>query len=93
MIDRSGIRKVVASAVVAAAVTFTPLTGGIVSAEETEDINLGVGELQECAISKSMDADVDGRDFLAWQRGTRSSDQGVSGSDLADWQANYGGGY
>jgi autotransporter-associated beta strand protein len=40
-----------------------------------------------------FDGDVDGRDFLAWQRG--GSPNGtpggpVSASDLADWQANYG---
>jgi hypothetical protein len=31
---------------------------------------------------------VDGRDFLAWQRG--SSPNPLSATDLADWQANYG---
>jgi hypothetical protein len=41
------------------------------------------------------DGDVDGRDFLMWQRG--ESPNGtlggpVSGLDLVDWQANYGGG-
>jgi hypothetical protein len=34
------------------------------------------------------DGDVDGRDFLAWQRG--SSPTPLSASDLADWQANFG---
>jgi T5SS/PEP-CTERM-associated repeat protein len=34
------------------------------------------------------DGDVDGRDFLLWQRG--SSPDPRSGGDLADWQANYG---
>jgi hypothetical protein len=34
------------------------------------------------------DGDVDGRDFLAWQRG--ESPTPLSASDLADWQANYG---
>jgi hypothetical protein len=34
------------------------------------------------------DGDVDGRDFLAWQRG--SSPNPLSASDLADWQAGYG---
>jgi hypothetical protein len=37
-----------------------------------------------------VDGDVDGRDFLAWQRG--ESPNPLSGSDLADWQANYGAG-
>ena len=40
-----------------------------------------------------VDGDVDGRDFLLWQRG--GSPNGtpggpVSAADLADWQANYG---
>jgi hypothetical protein len=34
------------------------------------------------------DDDVDGRDFLAWQRG--NSPNPLSASDLADWQGNYG---
>ncbi len=34
------------------------------------------------------DGDVDGRDFLIWQRGGSPAAQ--SSSDLADWQANYG---
>jgi hypothetical protein len=36
------------------------------------------------------DGDVDGRDFLVWQRGDSPSP--LSASDLADWQANYGAG-
>jgi hypothetical protein len=35
-----------------------------------------------------MDGDVDGRDFLAWQRG--NSPNPFSGGDLAAWQAAYG---
>ncbi len=35
-----------------------------------------------------FDGDVDGRDFLIWQRG--GSPNPLSASDLADWQANYG---
>jgi hypothetical protein len=34
------------------------------------------------------DGDVDGRDFLDWQRG--GSPSPLSASDLADWQNNYG---
>ena len=37
-----------------------------------------------------LDGTVDGNDFLLWQRGLAS--QSPSASDLADWQANYGGG-
>jgi hypothetical protein len=58
-----------------------------------EDINIGIGELQECTISKSMDGDSDGRDFLAWQRNVGPSSSSASAGDLADWQANYGTGY
>ena len=35
-----------------------------------------------------LDLDVDGRDFLAWQRG--GSPNPLSATDLADWRANYG---
>lgn len=34
------------------------------------------------------DNEVDGRDFLAWQRG--ESPNPLSANDLADWQSNYG---
>jgi hypothetical protein len=34
------------------------------------------------------DGDVDGRDFLVWQRG--ESPMPLSAGDLAEWQANYG---
>jgi hypothetical protein len=36
-----------------------------------------------------FDGDVDGRDFLVWQRG--NSPNPLSAADLADWSANYGG--
>ncbi len=36
----------------------------------------------------NFDDDVDGRDFLLWQRG--GSPNPLSGSDLVTWQANYG---
>lgn len=36
-----------------------------------------------------FDADVDGADFLAWQRG--ESPAPLSATDLADWKSNYGG--
>lgn len=36
------------------------------------------------------DGDIDGRDFLRWQRG--QSPNSLSASDLADWQAGYGAG-
>jgi hypothetical protein len=36
------------------------------------------------------DGDVDGRDFLIWQRGGSTPGGPLSASDLADWQTNYG---
>ncbi len=36
-----------------------------------------------------FDGDVDGRDFLIWQRG-ESTNGPLDAGDLADWQANYG---
>ncbi|TWU27401.1 virginiamycin B lyase family protein [Bythopirellula polymerisocia] len=35
-----------------------------------------------------FDGDVDGRDFLVWQRG--GSTNGINSGDLADWQTHYG---
>ena len=35
-----------------------------------------------------FDGDVDGNDFLIWQRG--GSPNGINSGDLADWQAGYG---
>ncbi len=40
------------------------------------------------ALPGDFDIDVDGFDFLKWQRG--ESPNPLSASDLADWEANYG---
>ncbi len=37
-----------------------------------------------------LDGDVDGQDFLMWQRGESPGGNAVGSTDLADWQANYG---
>ena len=71
MTTRSGFYKLIGGAAITGALTLTSVFGGVALADNT-DINIGVGELQECTISKSMDVadgDVDGRDFLVWQRG------------------------
>ena len=125
-------------------VTLTKITVGAVAgvaavmslapgSARADGINIGVGELQECTISKSMDStsttlaqyaingnspsgeqisytgleapasdgDVDGRDFLVWQRGG-SLAPAQSLSDVADdadatspsgyntWRTNFG---
>jgi hypothetical protein len=50
------------------------------------------GELSLAAAGQpgdfDIDGDVDGRDFLIWQRG--GSPSPLSASDLADWETNYG---
>ena len=66
----------------------------------TDDTEGGVGDITQ-AISYTLatppagtpgdfngDGSVDGRDFLAWQRG--ESPNSLSAGDLADWQNNYG---
>lgn len=78
-----------------------PTLGGTVSAavggewyDLTGDMTLTAADLTELvdgilgtALGDfDLDGDVDGRDFLAWQRGHGMFD----GNDLADWQANYG---
>ncbi len=46
------------------------------------------GVPQQVSGDFDSDGDVDGRDFLAWQRG--NSPNFLSADDLADWQGNYG---
>jgi hypothetical protein len=37
-----------------------------------------------------LDFDVDGSDFLAWQRGFMNPPQNYNATDLANWQVQYG---
>jgi hypothetical protein len=53
----------------------------------TADINIGVGELQECTISKSMDSTSP---TLAQYAINGNSPGAVESSDSAIWQQNYG---
>ncbi|MDZ4659007.1 MAG: choice-of-anchor Q domain-containing protein [Bythopirellula sp.] len=55
-------------------------------------IDIGAFEVQADSPSADYDTDgdIDGRDFLAWQRG--ESPDAFSGDDLALWQGEYGGG-
>ncbi len=69
-------------------ILFAPLPSGLVFdvAYEFDEVLLQVvaatpGDLD-------LDGDVDGFDFLSWQRG--ESPNPLSTSDLADWQSNYG---
>ena len=76
-------KRSVLSAAVALGITLSALSGGLASA----DGGVGVGQLQEPNITKSMDhsgsGDVDGRDFLVWQRG---GNQAANGSFAAKQQ-------
>jgi hypothetical protein len=56
--------------------TLGPIQWSLIDLEETPDGDFDI------------DGDVDGRDFLVWQRG--GSPSSLSADDLANWQANYG---
>jgi hypothetical protein len=93
MTKRSGISKVVAGVVVTGVLTLTSVLGG-------GSVHADAPSVSEVVVTKLMDStspllgdfdrdgDVDGRDFLVWQRG--GSPTPFSASDLAHWQANYG---
>jgi hypothetical protein len=93
MTKRSGISKVAAGVVAAGVLTLTSvLGGGAVHADAPKVSEVVATKLMD---SKGLllgdfdhDGDVDGRDFLVWQRG--GSPTPFSASDLANWQSNYG---
>ena len=78
MTRRIVLSKVVAGVAIAGALTLTSAFSGVVFAGEA--INIGVGELQECTISKSMDADAgtDGPELFIWQKAPSQSSEGVT---------------
>jgi hypothetical protein len=41
---------------------------------------------------QNQDGVVDGHDYTVWRDNLGGSSAGISGADLADWQANYGAG-
>lgn len=55
---------------------------------ETPELVVTVSDIMENSGDFDSDGDIDGRDFLRWQRG--QSPNPLSTSDLATWQANYG---
>ena len=58
--------------------------------ESTRGMSIVAGDVGSQAGDFDNDGDVDGRDFLAWQRGNSPSP--LSAGDLASWQSNYGAG-
>ncbi len=61
---------------------------GVVNAVGSDGSDIGAYERQETLMGDfDSDDDVDGTDFLVWQRGFPGT---FDASDLADWQANYG---
>ncbi len=91
--NNTTIRKLAAGALVAAAMLgFAQATSGTARAAEPARMQ-GANNLKQISLGAyDGDGDVDGRDFLIWQRGTSPSASGNVG--LATWQSNYGtGGY
>ena len=60
--------------------------------ESTKGMSIVAGDVgnQSQAGDFDNDGDVDGRDFLVWQRG--GSPSPLSAGDLTNWQTNYGAG-
>jgi hypothetical protein len=65
------------------------LTGGL-SWDTSDFFATGILSVVTAGLTGDFDndGDVDGRDFLVWQRG--GSPNALNAGDLADWQANYG---
>jgi hypothetical protein len=75
MTNQSGIKKVVASAVLAGAFSLTSLFGGIASADTpNSDVDLSNLTIQK-EVDRSVGGDgaFDGADFLVWQLGDSPS--------------------
>lgn len=90
------IRKLTAGALAATAMlAFAQTAAGSASAAEPARLQSANNLKQISLAAFDADGDVDGRDFLVWQRNTSpSASGGLSNSDLGTWQSNYGsGGY
>jgi hypothetical protein len=75
----------------AAATRFFISRGTNQAGQIIDDINIDVTPEQPDLLGDfDDDGDVDGRDFLKWQRG--ESPDPLSAGDLEDWQTNYNGG-
>lgn len=63
---------------------------GVRDGTDTIDYDVSFNNLSVIAATGSFDTnyDVDGRDFLTWQRGLTPGP--LSASDLAEWRSNYG---
>ncbi len=72
--------------------SLAPLPEGLTWDLQVSGTSVVLKVLGSIALAGDFDADgdVDGNDFLAWQRG--ESPDPVSAGDLADWRRNYGGG-
>ena len=86
------IRSIVVGAIAAGAL-FAALPGASAHADDTSPMQSS-NNLKQMGLAVhnvSSDGDVDGRDFLIWQRNTSTAP--ASTGNLADWQANYGTSY
>ena len=68
MTTRSSIGRLAAGAVVAGAVTFSSLFGGITHADTPSASEVVVSKLMDSPSPALDDGNSDGRDFLIWQR-------------------------
>ena len=69
MTHRIGIKKAIAGALVVGALSLTSVVGGTVHADSPRVSEIHITKLTDVSSPKLHDGDVDGRDFLVWQRG------------------------
>jgi len=82
------------------AISDQPLNGATQrnQSSTTPELTISVSDILESSADFDGDSDVDGRDFLLWQRGFGSSsglgdangDSTTNGDDLAIWEQQYG---
>ncbi len=70
------------------AINLPPLPSGFAWANVSDANTIAYQLIAPLAGDFDEDGDVDGQDFMEWQRG--NSPDPLSSGDLGDWQANYG---
>jgi hypothetical protein len=73
MTNQSVIKKAVAGAVLAGAFSLTSIFGGVASADTPPVSEIVVTKATDATSPSLGGGDVDGRDFLTWQRGNSPS--------------------
>jgi hypothetical protein len=80
--NQSGIKKVAIGAILAGTLSLTSLLGSVASADTPPVSEVVVTKLTDSTAPSAAgdfdnDADVDGRDFLAWQRSSSPAASGI----------------